>query len=145
MKVPSIPDIAGIVTGAKTLASTAVDLAMMQKTYEAQQKLAELQMALVQISQTAMELVADNQALRDELRDYEQKESLRANVRPNGETVMLLDPPPDRTAGPYCLVCWQEHGKLYSLMEPRPYSSQNAKRLYCPVCQRGFTPPAGSL
>lgn len=137
----NVAQLFGGILAAKDTAVAAVDLIGRGKVFEAQAMMLAQGKSLIDLANAAGEIKAENERLKDEIREMRAMQDLTAKIRRRAGLVYLAEPPPDREEGPHCPVCWENDKRLHALAKGGAFP-RHAYRIYCPNCDRGFDPPA---
>jgi hypothetical protein len=106
------------------------DLLKKGLTLEAQEKIMELRVA-------ALELQEENLKLRERVKQLECKLAISRNLVFEANAGLYWTQKPDGSReGPYCAVCYDEHGRLARLHDGRQRAA--GTRWLCMVCNNVF-------
>jgi hypothetical protein len=143
-------DIMAGISSATALARAAIDY--LEGNQDAQKKIIDLNMQLMDVHQKAMQLLQENSELQTRLREIEEQQRLDDAVYFQNEACWRNDKE-GQEKGPFCHVCWAKETRLINLeyrprdVEKRPdfdphqeldQGRQLRGRWYCPICKMIF-------
>lgn len=105
-------DIMSGLSSATALAKAAIDY--LEGNQEAQKKIIDLSLQLMDVHQKAMQLIEDNGKLQARMREVEEKQRLNDSVYYQDEACWRNDKE-GQEKGPYCHVCWEKERRLLHL------------------------------
>lgn len=91
----------------------------------------ELYQRVLNLHSDIIELVEENNRLRDEVGDLKQKLELRAKMKFEVPFYFQED-----DAIPHCAVCWE--GKKQAIHVVKQWETQGETKWECPACKQGY-------
>lgn len=94
--------------------------------------LIELQSALLDIQQRQIELLAENQTLKEANKGLQKSADLEEHMTFTGVVYEIRGDPKKKADGWYCPVCFDQKGDFIRV---KPYDGERGRSYWCQVCK----------